>query len=334
MSNYQIGNILKEARNNAYIYEDIKKYIKYNDIQKEELYKKAREIRNKYFGNKLFVRASMEFSNICSNECKYCGMTMKNEKLKRYTIPNKVIKEGILHIKELGIKQLHLVSGENSDLDVDEFCEVIRFARDNDINTTLVLGQKNKEDYQKFYDAGARRYIIKFETSNPKLFNEYKNSSLEDRVEQLYILRDIGFKVGTGIIYDLPNSTIEDAINDLSLLNTIKPDMASASAFSPNAESELADYKHGDVDKTLIFIAYLRIILDKYTPTISCSSSLGTEGQCKALMAGANVISYHITPKEYIDGFSIYKSSNRIKTKMEAIKEVAKKCNMEISEYI
>ena len=147
-------------------------------------------------------------------------------------------------------------------------------------------------------------------------------------------MRDIGFKIGTGIIYDLPHSTIDDAINDLSLMDTIKPDMASASAFSPNAESELAGYKHGDIEQTLAFIAYLRIILNKYTPTISCSSSLGTEGQCKALMAGANVISYHITPKEYIDGFSIYKSSNRIKTKIETIKEIAKKCNMEISEYI
>lgn len=334
MTSYQIDEILKQAEEKSFMYENIKKYIKYDNAEKEELYKQARNIRNTYFGNKLFVRASMEFSNICNNECKYCGMTRKNKKLKRYTIPNKVIKEGILHIKDVGIKQLHLVSGENNELDVDEFCKVIKFASDNKINTTLVLGKKSIEDYKKFYDAGARRYIMKFETSNPRLFSRYKDSLLNERIEQLYILRDIGFKIGTGIIYDLPHSTIQDVLNDLSLLDIIKPDMASASAFSPNAESELANFKHGDIEQTLIFIAYLRIILNKYTPTISCSSSLGIEGQYKALMAGANVISYHITPKEYIDGFSIYKSSNRIKTKMEAIKEIARKSNMEISEYI
>ena len=334
MSSYHVEDILKQAKDNAVMYKDFKNYIKFDSFQKEELYRKARETRDKHFSNKLFVRASMEFSNVCLNECKYCGMTKKNKNLERYTIPNEIIKENILQIKELGIKQLHLVSGENNELDVDKLCDVIKFATDNSINTTLVLGKKNREDYEKFYKAGARRYIIKFETSNPKLFKEYKNSLLTERIEQLYVLREIGFKIGTGIIYDLPNSTIEDAMNDLSLLNTIKPDMASASAFSPNAESELAGYKHGDVEQTLLFIAYLRIILGKYTPTISCSSSLGTEGQYKALMAGANVISYHITPKEFIDDFSIYKSSNRIKTKMEAIRDVAKRCNMEISEYI
>ena len=150
MSNYQIKEILKQAKDKSFMYEDIKKYIKYNDIQREELFKQARNVRNKYFGNKLFVRASMEFSNICSNKCKYCGMTKKNEKLERYTIPNEIIKEGILHIKELGIKQLHLVSGENNELDVDKFCEVIKFATDNDINTTLVLGKKIRKIIKSF----------------------------------------------------------------------------------------------------------------------------------------------------------------------------------------
>lgn len=304
------------------------------DTSFDELTGLACKVRNETVGNKLFVRASIELSNLCDNECAYCGMSKKNEKLSRYTLPEDLVKEVIDHISELGIKQVHIVAGEYSELDLDMLCNIVRYAKEQALHVTLVLGKREKEVYQRFYDAGAERYIMKFETSNEELFEKYKKSSLSERFDQLDILRGIGFKIGTGVIVDLPKTTLEDNIRDLEILNSIKPDMASASMFSPNSESELKGYIQNDITNTLRFIATLRATLRESTKMISCSSSLGEEGQYAALMAGANVISYHATPKDYINGFSSYRAKERVKTKMDTIERLAFRSGLELSEYV
>jgi biotin synthase len=259
-------------------------------------------------------------------------MSKKNTTLSRYTLSIDIVKIIIEHFRESGIRQLHLVAGEDENVKMDEICSIIEFASSHEINTTVVLGKKTVEEYQSFFQAGARRYIMKFETSNDELFKKLKKRSLADRIQQLSILRDIGFKIGTGIIVDLPGSNIDDLINDLVLIESLSPDMASASAFSSNMESELRNCKEGNIENTILFIALMRIVIKK-AQMISCSSSLGNDGQIRALMAGANVISYHATPENYIDNFSSYKSNKRIKTKMENIQNIADQCGMEIKDY-
>ena len=300
----------------------------------DELVDEAIKVRNQHFGNKLFVRASIEISNYCDNKCAYCGMSKLNTSIQRYALPADAVKRTIDEITALGIKQVHMVGGEYAEANIEEICECIKYARSNGLHVTTVLGKKTAEEYQQLYDAGAERYIIKFETSNPVLFEKYKHSELDDRLEQLFILRKIGFKIGTGIIVDLPGTTFEDDVRSLKIINDLKPDMASASEFSPNGESELKNYKAKGIENTLKFIAAMRIVLNECTPIISCSSSLGSEGQYKALMSGANLISYHATPKEYINCFSSYRCKDRIKRKMEEIEKMAFKCNLEISEYV
>lgn len=300
----------------------------------EELVALSRKVRKETVGDKLFVRASIELSNYCDNECAYCGMSKKNDKLSRYTLPEDMVKEVIEHVAELGIKQVHIVAGEWAEMDIDMLCNIVKYARQQELHVTLVLGKKEKEVYQRLYDAGAERYIMKFETSNEEVFEKYKKSSLSERINQLDILRKIGFKIGTGVIVDLPQTTIEDNIRDLKIINLIRPDMASASMFSPNSESELKGFVQNDITNTLRFIASLRTTLTGNTPIISCSSSLGEEGQYRALMAGANLISYHATPKNYINGFSSYRAKERIKTKMETIERLAFRSGLELSEYV
>jgi biotin synthase len=308
--------------------------LKYADWESEMLWTLARSKREETIGNKMFIRGSLEYNNICSNHCCFCGMSDKNKKLKRYILSVDEAKNAINKLVEHNITQLHLVGGEDNSVNIDDICSIVKYATMKSIAVTLVLGELNKERYEKLYDAGAKRYILKFETSNRELFYKYKsNKCLENRIAHLLLLRDIGFKIGTGIIVGLPNTTYEDLAKDLMLLTRINPDMASASVFSPNAESDLKDSESGDIKTTLNFISLMRLYLSD-TPIISCSSSFGKEGQYRAMNAGANLISYHITPKEYSDNFSMYKSENRVKTQYENIILCKNKLGLEIENYV
>lgn len=305
-----------------------------NGVKQEELFRNAREIREKNWGNKLFIRASLEFGNRCSYACNFCGMSVLNRKLKRYQMSIEEMKYMVDHIAKIGIGQLHLVAGEYRRESIVDLCEVIKYAKECDLDITVVIGRRSKEDYYQLFEAGARRYIMKFETSNEDLYYKSKgHTKLVDRIAHLLILRDIGFKIGTGTIIGLPGSSMKDWINDLSLLQKISPDMASASVFSPNEDSIYSSEPPGNPETTLNFISLLRTHLSDPSPMIPCSSSLGSDGQYRGLMAGANVISYHSTPEEYIDGFSSYKAKERIKVKMDYIHCLADKANLQVARY-
>lgn len=312
----------------------LKKMLLLKGSEQKELFSTARKIRDEYFEKKMFIRASLEFSNYCVNNCSFCGMSHNNKKLQRYNMTPDEMKRVIDNVLKMDIGQLHLVAGEYDKHNIDDLCDVIEYASDNGMQTTVVIGKREPEDYRKIYDAGARRYILKFETSNEDLFYKYKSQkTLSDHLFQLGILRDIGFKIGTGAIIGLPGTTLEDILNDLLLIRQIKPDMASASVFSPNEDSQLAHHKPGDSNIVLNFIALIRLVSTEYQPMIPSSSSLCNDGQYMGLNAGANVISYHATPEDYIDGFSTYRAKERIKVKLEMINKIADRAGMEIARY-
>lgn len=301
------------------------------DFEKVRL--EAMKKRNVLMGEKVYVRASLEIGNSCKNKCKYCGMSSQNEELRRYKMSGEEIKESIDQICETGIKQLHLVSGENEE-PIDEIVEIILYAKKRGLSVTSVFGIRSVNDYKKIYNAGASRYIMKFETSNQELFKETKpGNSLQDRIANIELLKEIGFKVGTGTIVGLPGTTLEDKVNDIFLLKAINPDMASSSTFSPNKQSVYRNELAGSIETTLRFISIMRFILrdDVYIPS---SSSLGFEGQVNALNHGANVISVHFTPEKYSNLFSMYKSSDRINRQMAEIKKIAEIAKLEIGEYV
>ena len=307
---------------------------KLNAKDRSNLFEKARNIRNIHYGNNIYIRASIEISNICTYTCKFCGMSINNKKLNRYLLSEKDIFKTIDKICKLGITHVHIVSGESKSEKIEYLCSIVRYAKDKGLFITLVLGRRSIEDYISLKKAGADRYILKFETSNEKLYYEIKgNTSLDERIADLLFLREIGFKIGTGIIYNLPGTSICDLIKDLELLKMIAPDMASVSVFSPNENSTFKYETPGDEEGALGFVALMRILLEDNPPMISCSSSFGLDGQKKVLEAGANVISYHATPNEVIDLYSAYKNKNRVKTGLENIFKLANMCNMGIKEY-
>lgn len=313
--------------------EAIKRMLTSSDEEFEEIRKEAIEKRNKEMGNYLYVRASLEISNRCVNKCKYCGMSKVNQTLHRYEMTSEEIKESIDQISECGIKQLHMVSGECKE-SLDDIVECIKYAKSKGLEVTTVLGKREEWEYKKIYDAGVRRYIMKFETSNKDVYDNAKpDNKFEDRIENIKKLKSIGYKIGTGTIIGLPGTTLEDVVNDLILLKELDPNMASSSAFSPNQQSDFRNEPAGSVELTMRFIALMRLVLrdNIYIPS---SSSFGLDGQINAINHGANVISVHFTPEKYSDHFSMYKATNRINRQLDEIARIAEAAKMEIGEYV
>lgn len=312
---------------------EIFKVLESNGKEQNQYIEMAQKYRNDLIGNKLFIRGSLEYSNICSNTCAFCGMSARNNKLKRYTLTFEEAKKSIDKIKKYGVKQLHLVAGEYAAFDIGLVYEIIFYAKEIGLEVTLVLGEIDENRAEKLFQAGARRYICKFETSNSELYFKYKSGKkLVDRIANLFLLRDIGYKIGTGVIVGLPGTSLEDLFNDLSVLININPDMASLSIFKSNSASALANMRDGDKNLGLKFLALMRMSL-RNTPIITCSSSFDGESQINALNAGANLMTMHVTPERVAEEFSMYIYGNRIMTQYEHILRCSKLANMEITEY-
>ncbi|PWM32523.1 MAG: hypothetical protein DBX55_00965 [Verrucomicrobia bacterium] len=311
----------------------IKKLFTYDKKQSNNLFEASRYRREKYMGNNVFLRATLEFSNICDNNCKYCGMASSNIKLNRYQLTEEELKETIDLIAENGIKQLHLVGGESQRYNRDCLLRSISYAKSKGLSITAVLGKQSAAEYDDLMRNGVTRYIMKFETSNDIAFKTAKpESCLTERLAHILYAQALGIKIGTGVIIGLPNTTIDDMCKDLVLLSMINPDMASCSTFSPNADSAYRNFIAGDIELTLRFIALMRLCL-KQNVYIPSSSVLGTENQVRALKYGANVLSVNFTPHKYSDSFSMYKAKNRVKCKMDKALKIVEAAEMEIADY-
>lgn len=292
--------------------EDLVYLLNVKGIEQDELLLLSNNDVRQTFNDSVLVRGVIELSNICYNDCKYCSMAKYNSAIKRYFLPKKLIIKTIDQAYENGIRIFHLSSGENDIYDIKDICGVVSYIRAKGGFVILVLGMKKIEDLKKLYMAGAETYISKFETSNPWLYCEIndKNTSLELRIEYLNKLKNIGFKIGTGNIVGLPFTNDYSLANDLLLTKYIAPNNASTSCFRRNQYSSFQNYHDGSYNKTLNYIAIMRLLL-KETTIIPTNSSLGDDLKIRALKGGANLISINLTPEEYYKDYIIYNDDTR-----------------------
>lgn len=280
-----------------------------------ELHQYAREVREKYYGNELFLRSVIELSNVCSCNCLYCGMRRDNHILDRKRLFFDDVKEVIDEIHRLGIRTLMLQSGEDKAYPLDELCRIIAYARDKGLeNIILCMGVLDRETYLRLFEAGANKYIMKFETSNPHLYQKIKqNDRLEQRLENIRLLQRIGYKVGSGNICGLPGQTPVDLINDIRCLQELQVDMASVSPFISHQESPFRNDPNASLATTLNLIAIMRIVLqDVLIPSVSALEIIAKGGQLGALNAGANVVTINMTPQVFRDCYKIYDENRHI----------------------
>lgn len=282
----------------------------------DKLFKKADEIRKQYIGDKVFIRGILEFSNYCKNDCLYCGIRKSNKKLKRYRInPKEILKIAENAVNNLGFKTVLLQSGEDDFYTAEIIEDIIKsILRTCDCRVALSIGERTIEEYKRFYEAGAGRGLIRFETSNKKIFRKLHpktsltKNSFEKRIELIKELRKTGYQVGTGPMIGLPNQNIKDLAEDILLYNKLNINMAGMGPFICHQDTPLRGNKSGTFDLSLKMIAVTRIVCKDIF--ISATTALQTlnsiNGRELALQAGANLLMPNITPKKYREHYQLY----------------------------
>ena len=296
--------------------DEIFEHLRERDVNKIiELYRKADKIREKYVGNKVFLRGIIEFSNYCNNTCSYCGLNSNRPGLKRYRMSIDEIISAARICAEHNIGTVVLQSGQDHGFSVDWMVEVIRkIKKEFGLVVTLSLGQRDYHELKEWKAAGADRYFLRFETSDDELYRKLhpgKNASFTDRIKVLEMAKSLGYEIGSGIMIGIPGQKLESLLDDIALFNELDVDMIGVGPYIPHPETELGKQKIQlqNVDELVYKVIAITRITKPYT-NIPATTALATvnflDGYKKGLMCGANVIMPNITPIHYKSLYEIY----------------------------
>ncbi len=275
------------------------------------LAKEADRICRENYGDEVYVRGLVEFSNHCSKDCLYCGIRKSNANVSRY----RLLSDDIAGIVEEGLKRgfctFVLQSGEDEYYDVKKLVSLtgrIKEMTGDRAALTLSCGIFTKAQYCELKRAGADRYLLRFETSDSALHEKLRNGiSLERRLKALNDLKDMDFEVGSGFMVGLPGETGETRINNALLCKKLELDMVGIGPFIPHQDTPLKDASRQSIDLTLKTTALVRLLLPRANiPATTATGTLDTEGREKALGAGANVIMVNITPTDFKKNYLLY----------------------------
>ncbi|ROR28598.1 biotin synthase [Mobilisporobacter senegalensis] len=277
----------------------------------EKLRVEADRLKRQYYGDKVFTRGLIEFTNYCKNNCYYCGIRLDNKNASRYRLTEEEILLSCKTGYDLGFRTFVLQGGEDPYFTDDRMVEIIKEIKSlyPDCALTLSIGERSHDTYKRFKEAGADRYLLRHETANEEHYNKLhpENLSLKSRMECLYDLKSLGFQVGAGFMVGSPYQTNETLAEDLVFLKELDPDMVGIGPFLPSHDTIFADCEKGSVEKTLLLLSIIRIILPK--ALIPATTALGTadpKGREKGLLAGANVVMPNLSPVTVRKKYSLY----------------------------
>ena len=231
----------------------------------EDLYASAREVQKKWYGNKVYVRGLVEFTNYCKNDCYYCGIRRSNRDACRYRLTEEQILGCCDSGYELGFRTFVLQGGEDGYFTDERLVKIVREIKSRypECAVTLSVGEKSRESYERYYEAGADRYLLRHETANPDHYRMLhpEDMSGENRKRCLWDLKEIGYQVGAGIMVGTPGQTVEHILEDLEFMQELEPDMAGIGPFIPHHATPFANEQAGTVDMTVRILAITRILL-------------------------------------------------------------------------
>lgn len=306
-----------------------------NDEAANLLREYAIENRRKYYGNKVFVRGLIEVSNICKNDCYYCGIRKSNLNCDRYRLTKNEILECCKEGYFLGFRTFVLQGGEDGAFTDNFLCNLIESIKHNhpDCAVTLSLGERSKESYQRLYESGADRYLLRHETADEFHYSKLHPSdlTLSNRIRCLYDLKEIGFQVGCGFMVGSPHQTTKNIALDLKFIEEFQPDMCGIGPFIPHKDTVFANEKAGDPDLCCFLLSIIRLI--KPNILLPATTALGTvrnDGREKGILSGANVIMPNLSPLSVRKKYALYdgkistgeesaQSLNKLKKSMNAI---------------
>lgn len=288
--------------------EELVALLKSNDCN-EQLFQAADDVRRQFVGDEVHLRALIEFSNICKNNCCYCGLRRDNKSIERYRIDEETIFRLAEHaVRNMGLKTIVLQSGEDMFFTTDKLCRIIRRIKTLDTALTLSIGEKSLEEYEAYRRAGADRFLLRIETTDRRLYEELDpGMSWKKRAECLKNIGLSGLETGSGCLVGLPGQTVESYADDILFFKQIKADMIGIGPFIPHKDTPFKDAAGGTLTMALKVMALTRLLLpDINIPATTAMETLEADGQVKALQAGANVIMPNVTLTQYRKHYELY----------------------------
>lgn len=291
------------------------------DQYDQTLFSRADKVRRRNYGDAVYIRGLIEFTNYCKNDCFYCGIRRGNQKAERYRLNREEILFCCREGHELGFRTFVLQGGEDAYFTDERLCGIVSAIRSEfpDCAITLSVGERSRESYQALYDAGANRYLLRHETADYTHYQKLHPTemSLENRKKCLFTLKEIGYQVGSGFMVGSPYQTLENLVSDLRFLQELKPDMIGIGPYITHAETPFADFPSGTLYLTLRLVAILRLMFpDALIPATTALGTIDPNGRELGLKAGANVVMPNLSPVRFRKLYDLYE--NKICTGEEA----------------
>ncbi len=293
----------------------------FDATSREYLFEKSRQVALKHFGNSIYTRGLIEFTNYCKNNCYYCGIGNSNIHVDRYRLSTDEILSCCKSGYELGFRTFVFQGGEDGFYSDDDIVAIVKQMKTeySDCAVTLSIGERSYESYQRYFNAGADRYLLRHETANEEHYTKLhpKNLSLSNRKQCLYNLKEIGFQVGTGFMVGSPFQTMENIAEDLIFIKEFCPEMIGIGPFIPHSDTIFANEAAGSMELTLLLIGILRLLLpNSLIPATTALGTINSKGREKGILAGANVVMPNLSPVSVRKKYSLY--DNKICTGEEA----------------
>ena len=271
----------------------------------------AEAVRKKYYGTDVYIRGLIEISNYCRNDCYYCGIRRSNKNASRYRLTREQILDCCRDGYELGFRTFVLQGGEDPYFNDERMAEILRAIRQEfpDCAITLSIGEKEKESYALFKEAGADRYLLRHETADEEHYRKLHPSelSLSHRINCLETLKELGYQTGAGIMVGSPGQTIETLIEDMEFLDRLQPEMVGIGPFIPHHDTPFKGEPQGGLELTLYLLSLIRLLLPRVLlPATTALGTIDPMGREMGVLAGANVVMPNLSPIIVRNKYNLY----------------------------
>ncbi len=277
----------------------------------DELAAMGKKVCTEVHGREVLLRGLLEFTNYCSSNCLYCGIRRENKKVHRYRIEEAVLLEAVQTGFDRGLRTFVLQGGEDHRYRTDRICrlvEAIKIQTRGEAAVTLSCGMLSREEYRALVQAGADRYLIRFETSDPELHAYIRDGkTLKDRLQALENVRLAGFQTGSGFMLGLPGETADTRLENILLCQRLQLDMVGIGPFIPHPETPLKDARLHSIEEAVRGVALLRLALpETHIPATTAAGTLEPDGRERMINAGANVLMPNITQEDFKKDYLLY----------------------------
>ena len=305
------------------------------EVVKDALFAAAREKALAHFGNRVYIRGLIEISNICRQNCRYCGIRAGNAQAERYRLSPEQILDCCEHGYGLGFRTFVLQGGEDAWFTDERLADMLRSIKKRwpDCAVTLSVGERSTESYRLLKEAGADRFLLRHETADPVHYAKLHPAaqSWKHRMDCLKALKSCGYQTGAGFMVGSPWQTPETLAADLRFLHDFDPQMVGIGPFIPHADTPFKDFPTGGLELTLFLLGLVRLMLpDVLLPATTALATIALDGRERGILAGANVVMPNLSPTGVREKYTLYngklctgdeaaESRARLQAKMESI---------------